>query len=62
MNEKMKSRKFLFTALWNAFVLCCMVVTIILKKDVEYMGQIVTFAGTITVAFVSAQAFLVGKK
>jgi hypothetical protein len=62
MDAKIKSRKFIFACLWNGFVICGLVVSLVLKTDVPYMGQIITFAGTITAAYVGIQGYIDGKK
>jgi len=62
MNKKLKSRKLWFVAAWNLFVVFGFIVTVVLKKDITYMGNIITFAGTITAAYVGIQGYADAKK
>ncbi len=57
MNDRLKSRKFLFTLFWNSLVLMGMITTLVISKELSYMGQIITFAGTITVSYIAVQGY-----
>jgi hypothetical protein len=61
MSEKLTSRKFLFTLLWNVFVIIALISTIILKKDLSFIGNLITFAGTITAAYIGLQGYIDSK-
>lgn len=61
MKDKMKSRKFIFTLIWNLFVLLGIVLTFI-DKNFDALGQLITFAGTITTAYVGIQGYTDAKK
>jgi hypothetical protein len=61
--NKLKSRKLIFTIIWNLFVIVGLIVSLVTKRDIiPYMEKIVFFAGSITVAYVGIQGYIDGKK
>lgn len=62
MNDRFKSRKFLFTCLWCLFIVIGMVTQLITGQELSYMGQLVTFSGTITAAYIGLQGYADARK
>ena len=60
--ERLKSRKFWFAAVWTGLVVFGMVVSLVVKAELSFMGQLITFAGTVTAAYVGVQGWADGKK
>jgi hypothetical protein len=53
--DKFTSRKFMFTLFWCSLIPIGMVISYLLGKELSYMGQIITFAGTTTGAYMTVQ-------
>lgn len=62
MDNKLRSRKLWFAIAWNVYVVVAMAITLALGKEVSYIGTIITFAGTITAAYVGIQGYIDNKK
>jgi len=60
--DKYTSRKFLFTVFWCSLIPLGFVYSIWTKQELTYMGQIVTFAGTCTAAYIGMQGMADIKK
>jgi hypothetical protein len=60
--DKMKSRKFWFTCFWCSLIPLGVVYSIVSGQELSYMGQIITFAGTCTTAYIGIQGMADIKK
>ena len=62
MNDRMKSRKFWFTIFWCSLIPFGFVFSLMTGEELSYMGQIITFAGTCTTAYLAVQGIKDMKK
>jgi hypothetical protein len=60
--DKMKSRKLWVTIFWCSLIPLGFTYSIMTGQELSYMGQIITFAGTCTTAYVGIQGYADIKK